>query len=350
MVMPLSQMRTYQWSRDTAGVQASSRTGVKRHCLEICMREQEPPTAVGEHHTVNFIVPIDFSKPALAALRWAEELAARGPGRLIAVHAIEPTPLGESSELVAMLEARGLERLHGACARAVSSGIEVVRECRIGEPSMVIEDVAQRTPNPFIVMGNRGLGALRRVLLGSVADRVLRHAACPVLVVRENDEPPARPRILVATDFAHDAEAAVAAARVVALRSREQPRVALLHVVLPPQVIEAVESPVIPRDQLGAEEDDAREQLEPIAAEFRRLGAETTAEIARGDVFRAVTERADLLHADMVALGRHGVSILERLLLGSTAERVLHRARCAVLTARAAPVATEKRVRAAIIT
>ncbi|MEY3144187.1 MAG: hypothetical protein RLY21_2680 [Planctomycetota bacterium] len=299
---------------------------------------------------VNFIVPIDFSKPSRAALRWAEELARRGPSRLIAVHAIEPTPLGESSELVAMLEARGLERLHEVCGRAVSSGIEVVRECRIGEPSLVIEDVARRTPNAFVVMGNRGLGPIRRVFLGSVADRVLRHAECPVLVVRAEDEPPARPRILVATDFARDAEAAVGAARLLARRAREQPRVALLHVVLPPQVIEATEAPLIPPSEMGSDEQGAREQLEAIAAEFRRLGAETTVEVARGDVFRAVAERADLLHADLVALGRHGASVLERLLVGSTAERVLHRARCAVLTARAAPVAASARVREVVIT
>lgn len=299
---------------------------------------------------VNFIVPIDFSKPSLAALRWAEELAVRGRSRLIAIHTVEPTPLGDSNEFVAMLEARGLERLQGVCARAVSSGIEVVRECRIGEPSLVIEDVARRTPNAFVVMGNRGLGPIRRVFLGSVADRVLRHAECPVLVVREEDEPPARPRILIATDFARDAEAAVGAARLLAHRAREKPRVALLHVVLPPQVIEAAEMTVIPPAELGSDEQGAREQLASIADEFKRLGAETSVEVARGDVFRAIAERADLLHADVVALGRHGASILERMLVGSTAERVLHRARCAVLTARAAPVAAAARPREVVIT
>lgn len=299
---------------------------------------------------VNFIVPIDFSKPSIAALGWAEELAKRGPSRLIAVHAVEPTPLGESVELVAMLEARGLERLHDACARAVSAGIEVVRECRIGEPSIVIEDVARRTPRAFIVMGNRGLGPIRRAFLGSIADRVLRHAECPVLVVRENDEPPARPRILVATDFTRDADAAVEAARMLSLRAREQPRVALLHVVLPPQVIEAAEVPLMPQSDIAGDEEDAREQLAGIAAEFRRLGAETTVEVARGDVFRAVAERADEIHADVVALGRHGASILERLLVGSTAERVLHRAKCAVLTARAAAAVSASRPREVVIT
>jgi nucleotide-binding universal stress UspA family protein len=299
---------------------------------------------------VNFIVPIDFSKPSLAALRWAEELARRGPSRLIAVHAVEPTPLGESDDLVAMLEARGLERLHDACGRAVAAGIEVVRECRIGEPSLVIEDVARRTPGAFIVMGNRGLGPIRRVFLGSVADRVLRHAECPVLVVRESDEPPARPRILVATDFARDAQAAVAAALMLTRRAREQPRVALLHVVLPPQVIEAGETAFVPASEIEGDEQEARERLGPIAAEFKRLDAETTVEIARGDVFRAVAERADILHADVVALGRHGASILERILVGSTAERVLHRARCAVLTARSSAVPATRDVREVIIT
>jgi nucleotide-binding universal stress UspA family protein len=314
--------------------------------MEASMR----PVTGPKSDPVNFIVPVDLSKPSIAALGWAADLAKRGPSRLIAVHAVEPTPLGESNELVAMLEARGLERLHDACGHAVSAGIEVVRECRIGEPSLVIEDVARRTPRAFIVMGNRGLGPIRRAFLGSIADRVLRHAECPVLVVRENDEPPARPRILVATDFTRDAEAAVDAARMLTRRAREQPRVALLHVVLPPQVIEAAEVPLIPPSEIGGEEQDAREQLESIAADFRRLGAETTVEVARGDVLRAVAERADGLHADVVALGRHGASILERLLVGSTAERVLHRAKCAVLTARASAVAPAARPREVVIT
>ena len=70
--------------------------------------------------------------------------------------------------------------------RVGKTGGEVVEvHARIGRPDAEIVGLADELGAGLIVLGSRGLGPLRRALMGSVSDSVVRHAHCPVLVVRE---------------------------------------------------------------------------------------------------------------------------------------------------------------------
>lgn len=74
-------------------------------------------------------------------------------------------------------------------AAALPAGIEVERRVEVGDVAAAIVDVAAETGADVVVLGSHGRGFLGRVLLGSVSEHVVRHAPCPVLVVRPAPEP-----------------------------------------------------------------------------------------------------------------------------------------------------------------
>jgi nucleotide-binding universal stress UspA family protein len=84
------------------------------------------------------------------------------------------------------LERHAREVLDGEVKRVRSAGGKVAQShLRMGEVAREIVDLAEDLGAGLIVMGSRGLGGLRRALMGSVSDSVVRHAHCPVMVVRE---------------------------------------------------------------------------------------------------------------------------------------------------------------------
>lgn len=129
------------------------------------------------------VVAIDFSPSSLEALAYARALVARCAGRLELVHVVDAATidsvLGHADPAVwadALEKARKrLGELAGADAFAVLEG----------RPADVIVDHAQAVDADLIVMGTLGRTGLERLLVGSVADRVVRTAHCPVLVVRQ---------------------------------------------------------------------------------------------------------------------------------------------------------------------
>lgn len=136
------------------------------------------------------VVPFDFSDTAERALAWAADLQrTTGSPPLHLVHAISSRPVGPDVVLVEMLvpsdtEKKSLERDMVAKARAfeaTATATAVVGASRIGD---IILDAARAAGADLIVMGSHGRTGVSRLLLGSVAEHVLRHAPCPVVVVR----------------------------------------------------------------------------------------------------------------------------------------------------------------------
>jgi nucleotide-binding universal stress UspA family protein len=140
----------------------------------------------------NVLVPYDFSNHATRALRAAAELARAERGRLTVLHAVPPfsrligvppggfPPAVRSSELVADQQ----RRLEARVARVVGKGRRVPVTCRVvvADPFEAILAAAPRAT--AIVMGTLGLSGIPRLLIGSVAAKVVRHAPVPVLTVR----------------------------------------------------------------------------------------------------------------------------------------------------------------------
>lgn len=141
------------------------------------------------------LVPTDFSAGSERAWAEARRLAARLGAELVLVHVLVETPLYSEGPFT-MKRARGVFDAARAWAvktlgewteTAASAGISARWVLRTGVPHEEITGVAARERADLIVIGTHGRGGLDRALLGSVADRVIRLARCPVMTVRETE-------------------------------------------------------------------------------------------------------------------------------------------------------------------
>jgi nucleotide-binding universal stress UspA family protein len=141
------------------------------------------------------LVPLDFSPPSLKALHYAKAFARQFHARLVLVHVMEPVVF--PSELgYAPLATEALERsfeeeaqakLSAMGAEIGAAGLLVETRLRVGRPFHEIALAAAELDADLIVIATHGFTGLTHVLLGSTAERVVRHAPCPVLVVREQE-------------------------------------------------------------------------------------------------------------------------------------------------------------------
>jgi universal stress protein A len=150
-------------------------------------RQAAPPGPARQ--VQNILVAVDFSEYAKVALRYAEFLAEGFGATLTLVHAVEPyiypedISAGLTIEEVdarAMLKHKEkLEELRGTVKPGIPTSVVVT----MGTPWNQIVAMAKSWNADLIVIGTHGRTGLKHVLMGSTAERVVRHAACPVLVV-----------------------------------------------------------------------------------------------------------------------------------------------------------------------
>jgi len=286
------------------------------------------------------VVATDFSEDAGAAVAWAEHIARQHQARLVLAHASVPTmpPAPEfvivPPEYFAELHAIARKRLDGAAADLRKGGLVADSELVVGPAVTGILEVAERQHADLLVIGTRGRTGWRRMLLGSTAARVVRDARCPVVTVHPTDAGPPRPirTVLVPTDFSEDAtRAAEVAAR--ALVTEGPRRLVLVHAFRLPIETEHLPARML-IDAIQAAEHTARAQIEALAAKLERPGLTIESFSREGYPVDVVLEHARVVRPDLIAMGTHGRSGLDRLFLGSTTERVLPSAPCPVLTVR----------------
>jgi nucleotide-binding universal stress UspA family protein len=137
------------------------------------------------------VVPTDFSEHAEKATRYALELAKRLDARLELVHAWS-VPIVSYPDLMVPLPATFIDdvgrdaqqRMDKALARTQAPGIAVSGTVVCGDARQALIELADQRKADLIVMGTHGRRGVKRALMGSVAEAVVRHAHCPVLVVR----------------------------------------------------------------------------------------------------------------------------------------------------------------------
>src|SRR5262245_17395776 len=140
------------------------------------------------------LVPIDFSPPSDAALAYARSVAGRYGASLHLLHVAEDPYRAFYSAEVFVPEIEGLreeilndteKRLNDRLRPSDVTGLHATAESIIGTPAGSIVEYAAGRDVDLIVMGTHGRGGMAHLLLGSVAERVVRTAQCPVLTVRE---------------------------------------------------------------------------------------------------------------------------------------------------------------------
>jgi nucleotide-binding universal stress UspA family protein len=290
---------------------------------------------------VKILVAVDFSSSSRQAAR---EVTARPwpPGStVLLLHVMEPMDL-VSGQIFApdFFKARSdaAETAIASLAEELATNDMSVRtEVVPGSPRADIAACAVRFEADLIVLGSRGLGALGRFFLGSIAKAVLRSAPCSVEVVRRTQETTREPKgmkLLVAVDgsvFSQDA------ARAVSLRP--WPAGSEARVVSVAQTGARAGFYWVTYSQAQEIDDLKRREARQIAETARELvepsGLPITTSVLEGDPKSALIEECERWGADLALVGSHGLRGLERLLLGSVSEAVATHAHCSVEVVRA---------------
>jgi nucleotide-binding universal stress UspA family protein len=133
------------------------------------------------------VFPTDLSKTSTAALGWATVLARDTGATLVIVHVEEPPVAYGGGELYYGMDVGDREKLQQALmeVRPADPRVKFVHKLLIGNPARAIVQTAKEEQADLIVMGTHGRSGLMRVLMGSVAEMVVREAECPVLTVKQ---------------------------------------------------------------------------------------------------------------------------------------------------------------------
>jgi len=287
------------------------------------------------------LIATDFSDTARAAADWALELARTRNAKVCLLHVLTlPAPRPHYApappDLQQALQKAAVEQLDAEADRLANRGVEVEAALEIGIPSQTITRFAEKLQPPLLVIGTRGLTGLSHLLLGSTAERVVQHARCPVLTIHPEDAGKHRTisTILVPTDFSESSERAVHTAHSLLAPLERNAKLVLLHAFNLP--IEYTAYGPIPTS-VGYLEDtglEAQEHLDKLARELRSGGLNVETVAREGYPPEVIVSEAERVGADLIAMGTHGRSGLAHLLLGSTAERVVQKAPCPVMTVR----------------
>lgn len=252
-----------------------------------------------------------------------------------------------AAEAAEQEEADAREIAEAAAARLAASGTKAAARTAEGPAAEAIIAAAATTASDLIVIGSRGRGLLAGALLGSTARALARHSPVAVLIVRDRREAPRR--ILIAIDGSADSSAALAALAAIPLPRGAE--VVLLHVV-PRRVLGSAKKPLDHELMAGVERQDRVRALELLRRAAGELPPHVSmrVEVEQGTVADRVLAVASGLGIDLIVLGSRGTSLGAGFLQGSTADRVLSGAHCAVLVARAAErVKAEQPARAALV-
>jgi nucleotide-binding universal stress UspA family protein len=137
------------------------------------------------------LVPLDFSEHSQPLLEWAAHLAEEHSSKIVLLHAYHlPVEFQQlegaylPADFWANVKAEAETTLGGHAEALRGRGIEVEAVVREGYPATVIEEEAARQHADLIIIGTRGLSGLKHLLLGSIAERVVQRAPCPVLTVK----------------------------------------------------------------------------------------------------------------------------------------------------------------------
>lgn len=283
----------------------------------------------------------DFSTCSENAFPIAVGLAARYGAELHMLHAIvlhaddphDPAHhFPEPDELYQRMRRTAEASMASAAEGGEMPEVSIVRaQVRGISPAPVILEYAEEQGADLIVMGTHGRRGLRHLLLGSVAEEVVRLAECAVLTVREDAATDADGfrQILVPMDYSQSSEAALRYAREIG--SVEGAKLHLLHVLevgtypdfyFPVQASQMFDMPELKKKAV----ENLQQRLERDGG-----GIEAEVQVELGHPAQNIVEYAERLGIDLIVIASHGRTGLERALLGSVAEGVVRRSKTPVL-------------------
>lgn len=298
----------------------------------------EPATIVPNSWDT-IVVPLDGSESAEQALPLAKSLARAFRARLELVHVLADSAMLDLLSGLAIPDRHAAETyLRGVADRGgedIIVGIETMR----GNPADELTQLTDDNPNTIVVMSTHGRGGLGRVMFGSVADKVMRAAAAPVVLTRSkmSGVEPRLKTMLVPLDGSSLAEAALPLA--VDLARDTDATISLVRVVEPfwttarvadvPEATYLSPSQIAEVDQRGIM--DARGYLDDVANDLRAKDVRVVWEVRVGRTPDEIVRVAETAAVDLIVMATHGLGGIRRWALGSVTNEVLHRCATPIL-------------------
>ncbi len=283
------------------------------------------------------LCPLDFSEFSTRAYDYAQSLARHYEAKLFLQHVLAPMlPAYPSyvypdmaNDLYQDLRVHAEQQLQEFVKARTRNGFALETSVCEGQVTDSILALAQSRVVDLIVMGTHGRHGFDHLLLGSVTEKILRKARCPVLAVRKpahdfvmpvNGEDPVHLRkILFATDFSKHAERALDYA--LSLAQEYEAELTLLHVL----------EDIPPSWDLSTVSADVVQRLEkPIPAEARDW-CTIKSRLRIGKPYQEIVRYALETEVDLTILGVRGRNALDVALFGSTTHRVIQQTPCPVL-------------------
>ncbi len=294
------------------------------------------------------LCPTDLSEAALPPLTYAAALARWYEARLTVLHVLPP-PAPLPASMAGFNVAFDVmpppprdvlrEALQAAAARAGAETPHLALEIVDGDPATAIVDQAVAQRADIVVLGTHGRSGFERFMIGSIAEKVLRKAPCPVLTV-----PPHMPaasasdvhvrHVLCAVDFSEASLQAFGFALALARQARAS--LTAVHAI---EWLVEDEPPTHVRfnvpEYRAHRIDEARQRLQALIDSEVKGAVPATALVPVGRAHREILEAADDAGADLIVMGMQGRGGLGAALFGSTTQQVVRGATCPVLTTRA---------------
>jgi nucleotide-binding universal stress UspA family protein len=265
------------------------------------------------------LLATDRSEFSEGAVREAIRFAKKCSSRLYVMSVLETNPEYETigANAYQKEEEEAIKYLESVKKRAGQEGIyycETFLHYGIEPYKLIIDEASERNAD-MIIVGRRGRSGLMKVLMGPVAAKVVGHASCKVLVVPRAAKIECR-NILVATDGSVHSAAAVSEAIGIAKRCKSN--------------IIAVSS-VYSESEL----EEAKANVKNAVEMAQKEGIQIEALTPPGSSHDVIVETAGGRGVDLIIMGAYGKSGLKKLLMGSSTEKVIGHASCAVLVVRA---------------
>jgi nucleotide-binding universal stress UspA family protein len=295
------------------------------------------------------LCPVDLSDVSQHALEHALAIASWYKASVSAFHVYHPSAVSGPIEMpsderlsdVALTQLRADTDAWIEMASPRGTVVDVL--FGTGQPAAQILDLAMSLPADVIVMGTHGASGFEHLVLGSVTEKVVRKARCPVLTVPPRAHATSAlpfKQLLCAMDFSESSLAALE----LALSFAEESGSALtqLHVIEwpweepPPPVLQE-----LPPEQATALAEfrrnltqSATERLERLVPEGIRDRCRIMSRVAHGKAYVETLRVAAEDHTDLIVMGLHGRNVVDLLVFGSTTHQVIRRATCPVMTLR----------------
>ena len=282
-------------------------------------------------HVDNILCPVDFFPASERAADYAAALASNYGARLTLLHVVSPfissayeIPINVEQIMKSMMESAnaGMKRI---AAQIKRRNVTVETIVRAGDIDSEILHQVSKLHADMLVMGTHGGKTFGRWFLGSHTERLLRRLPIPVLTIgpgKTKAVPPAIRRILVTTDFSDGTADAMDYAFSIAQEC--QSKVTLLH------VIDEMTINCQPRNR-GPLVRSIGDELENLVPEEARNWCQISTRVESGTPLSEILKVLKRERVDLVVMNIHGKGMLDRALLGSTAERVVRGAGVPVL-------------------